>query len=152
MNKFLVYTDTEGYAAVVVPKTPLPNESAADFLTRLAHIEIANGRVASDIRIVEGDPRPASRTFHNAWTFRGNSVEVDMPKARAIHMDRIREVRDEKLKGLDKDWMKAQGQKQPSEAIEAKRQKLRDIPQTLDLESAKTPEQLEKLWPAELND
>lgn len=148
MAKFLVYTDVDGNTAVVVPRTSLPGETEAKFLDRLAVIEVENGRVASPIQIVEGDPRPQNRTFRNAWTLNGDKIDHDMPKARSIHMDRIREARDEKLKSLDNDWMKATGQnkKAEAEAVEAKRQWLRDIPQTFDLNAA-TPEELEKLWP-----
>lgn len=156
MNKRLIYTNADGGVSIVVPNphAQRDGESDADFLARLAAREIANGAAASaaDFAVVEGDPRPSSRAFRNAWKWDGAAIKVNMPAARGIHMDRIREIRNARLDALDKDWSRAKGQKKEAEAdaVEAKRQKLRDIPQTLDLTTAATPEALGALWPAEL--
>ena len=47
-----------------------------------------------------------------------------------IHMDSLRRERIEKLQALDIEWMKAfaQGKTKDAESVEAKRQKLRDMP------------------------
>lgn len=104
--------------------------------------------------IVETDPVviPTDRTFRNAWIYNGSSVEINMPKAKIIHMDRIREIRDAELDKKDKDWMKAMGQKDQvlADQIEAERQALRDIPQTFDLTVARMPDELKVLWPSQL--
>lgn len=95
---------------------------------------------------------PAERTFRNAWTSSGTRVTVDMPTARVIHLDRIRRVRNTRLNVLDKDWMRAVGQGDTVGAatIEAQRQALRDLPQTFDLTTAATPEELMARWPSQL--
>jgi len=96
---------------------------------------------------------PQDRTFRNAWKDDGSRKVVhDMPRARAIHMDRIREARAPKLEALDRDWMRATGQGKASEVaqIEVQRQRLRDIPQSLDLSKAQTVDELKTIWPAEL--
>jgi hypothetical protein len=104
------------------------------------------------VSLHEASELPADRTFRNAWTHDGSRVTVDMPKARVLHMDHIRRARQPVLDQLDKDWMKATGQRKSAEAdaIEAQRQVLRDIPQTLDLTQAATPDELKALWPVEL--
>jgi broad specificity polyphosphatase/5'/3'-nucleotidase SurE len=90
-------------------------------------------------------------TFRDAWEDTGTVVQVNMPKARVIHMDRIRVVRNAEL-------VKESGSKyrQPEEIEvlftprhKAKLQELRDIPQTLNLD-VDTPEELKAIWPKEL--
>jgi hypothetical protein len=80
------------------------------------------------------------RTFRDAWK---PDLTVDMPKARAIHMDRIRVVRDKELARLDIEQLKGSD-------VAAQKQALRDIPQTFDLTAATTPDDLKALWPADL--
>jgi hypothetical protein len=124
-----------------------------------AHVidrNIAKGIIPVDATLVDlpddWTPPDGNRAYRAAWKLNGSKVEVDMPKARAIHMNYIRRARDKKLAELDPLWMKATGQKKAVEAdaIEAQRQKLRDIPQTLDLSQAATPDDLKAIWPAEL--
>jgi hypothetical protein len=70
---------------------------------------------------------------------------IDMTKARQVHMGKIREKRDEKLKFLDIETLRGIDNQE-------EKQRLRDIPQTFDLSIAQTPEELKALWPEELND
>ena len=95
---------------------------------------------------------PTDRTFRNAWKDDSPRVSVDMPKAREIHMDRIRAERNAKLASLDVEALKAleSGDTARISIIAEEKQKLRDIPQTFDLSKAKGPEALKKLWPTEL--
>ena len=44
--------------------------------------------------------RGINPTFRDAWEDTGTAVVVNMPKARVIHMDRIRRKRNEKLQKL----------------------------------------------------
>ena len=81
------------------------------------------------------------RTFRAAWKAVPGGVEVDMPRARVIHMGRIRVKRDKELKRLDIEQLKGVD-------VEAQKQVLRDLPQTIDLATAATPEEL--LSPPEL--
>ena len=48
--------------------------------------------------------------------------------------------------------MRAQGRGESSAAaaVEVEREALRQIPQTIDLDSARTPDELDAIWPAEL--
>lgn len=80
-------------------------------------------------------------TYHAARTWDGKKIGHDMTKAREIHLGRLRSQREEKFKALDGEWMRAQGQgkKAEADAIEAKRQQLRDLP---DVNMAQTLEEL----------
>jgi hypothetical protein len=116
--------------------------------------EIAKANIPSTSwRIIQDTDIPQDRTFRNSWMDDGKTVTHDMTKARAIQMDRIRQARAPKLVALDAMWMKAVGQKDTvtADAIEAQRQKLRDLPQTTDLSKATDAASLKAIWPAELS-
>jgi len=78
-------------------------------------------------------------------------VNVDMTKARAIHLAEIRKVRDAELVLEDIKMHKAVegGDASAQSTVATKKQVLRDIPQTFDL-TARTPGQLKDKWPTEL--
>ena len=74
-------------------------------------------------------------------------IVVNMSKARGIHMDKIREVRNKELVKKDIEFMKAlEADDDSHKAIAVEKQVLRDIPQTFDL-TTDTSEQLKELWP-----
>ena len=80
-------------------------------------------------------------------------VNVNMSKARVIHMDVIRVVRNAELAAKDITFMRAveAGDTDAQATIATEKQALRDIPATFDLETGvTTPEQLKGKWPAEL--
>ena len=76
-----------------------------------------------------------------------------MSDARGIHMDDIRVDRDKKLTELDVTFMRAveDDDSDAQDAASVEKQALRDIPETFDLSSASTPEQLTALWPEDLD-
>ena len=78
-------------------------------------------------------------------------IIVNMAKARGIHMNRIRAVRDKQIADLDVPFMRAVESGDASELarIASEKQVLRDIPQTLDL-TTDTQEELKAIWPIEL--
>ena len=80
-------------------------------------------------------------------------VNVNMTKARAIHLEEIRKVRNEELAKEDINLMIANesGTSSEQDAVKAKKQTLRDIPATFDITTdVDTPEKLKAKWPAEL--
>ena len=89
--------------------------------------------------------------FFNAWEWK-NGCNVNMPRARLIHMDRIRQVRNKALEDLDVPWMKAIeiGDQLAADEVGMQRQTLRDIPQTFKLSGFRTPATLKTAWPANL--
>lgn len=101
-------------------------------------------------RIIQDADIPADRTFRAAFTDDGVKIGHDMDKARAIHMDRIRKAREPRLAETDKLILQAIERGENIGALGEFRQKLRDIPQTLDLSKAATVEDLKAIWPEEL--
>ena len=80
-------------------------------------------------------------------------ISVNMTKARAIHMDKIRTVRNKQLADLDVPFMRAveAGDTDTQATIATKKQTLRDIPATFDITTGvDTPELLKAKWPDEL--
>ena len=74
-------------------------------------------------------------------------IVINMPKARGIQMDKIREMRNKELAKKDIEFMKAlEANDGSSTAIAVEKQTLRDIPQTFDL-TTDTPEELKERWP-----
>ena len=80
-------------------------------------------------------------------------VNVNMTKARVIHMDAIRVVRNAELAAKDISWMKAAeaGDTSAQATIATEKQTLRDIPAAFNITTGiTTPAQLKARWPAEL--
>jgi len=74
-------------------------------------------------------------------------IVINMPKARGIQMDKIREVRNKELAKKDIEFMKAlEADDGSSAAIAVEKQTLRDIPQTFDL-TTDTADELKQKWP-----
>lgn len=108
--------------------TTITKELKKQEITALSYKEIKE----SDI--------PKDRTYRNAWN---KDLLVDMPTARIIQMDKIRQLRDEKLAILDIETLKGID-------VQAEKQVLRDLPETFDLSTAKTPNELKILIPSYL--
>ena len=79
-------------------------------------------------------------------------INVNMIKARVIHMDRIRVVRNAELVAKDITFMRAveAGDTSAQATIATEKQVLRDLPATFDLTDAATPEALKGKWPDQL--
>lgn len=97
------------------------------------------------------DKLPESRLFRNAWCKCPNkkAMLVDNEKAKDIHIDRVRKVRNKKLEELDLEVLRYIRDEEKLVEIDSKKQKLRDIPQELDLKDFdhKDPK---KHWPKDL--
>ena len=80
-------------------------------------------------------------------------INVNMGKARVIHMDAIRVVRNAELVAKDVTFMRAveAGDASAQSTIASEKQTLRDIPAIFDITTGvDTPEKLKAKWPAEL--
>ena len=80
-------------------------------------------------------------------------INVNMTKARAIHLEEIRKARNAELVKEDVTFMRAveDGDTDAQATIKTKKQTLRDIPATFDITTdVDTPEKLKAKWPAEL--
>ena len=82
------------------------------------------------ISLAEHNLFNADRLYRNALRDNAGVLAYDMPTARGLHLARLRRERDTQLDALDKDWMRATGQRDNAEAnrIENSRQALRDMP------------------------
>ena len=80
-------------------------------------------------------------------------INVNMTKARAVHLTEIRRVRDAELVKEDINILKAieAGDTSAQSTVATKKQVLRDIPATFDITTGvTTPELLKAKWPTEL--
>jgi len=107
-----------------------------------------NEKPGSTYEILSEPPKlPENRLFRDAW---GHALEVRQDKAEEIHMSRIREKRNEKLKELDMEMMRNITQPDVLKVLEARKKDLRDIPQNFDVKllDVKKPH---KAWPKDLD-
>lgn len=99
-------------------------------------------------RVTDADI-PADRTYRDALRDDGETLAHHMPTAREIHLQRLRHERAAKLPQLDVAWMRhfAAGDVAAAAAIEAQKQTLRDMPQTLApvIAAAQTPDDLKAI-------
>ena len=154
MTKCLIYDDpVTGVTAVVHPayfdEARPKDETEAELLSRVALKAIPAGISYLEVEAIQ---IPTERNFRDAWECPTGVIEVNMPKARLIHMDRIRRVRDIELERESGSKLR---QPTESEALftserQARLRALRDIPQTFDLAGYTTPEALEAAWPVEI--
>lgn len=151
MNRRIVYTRPDGGTSIVTPCRNV-NEGHLndDQIFQRSWEKLPEDAI--EPRIVFAENVPEDRTFRNAWEHDREKIVVNMDKARNIHLERIRTARDAKLRELDVETMKAigKGDNGARDAVEVRKQVLRDLPQTIDLKKAKTTEELKALWPAEL--
>lgn len=90
---------------------------------------------------------PENRLFRDAWsTVSKGTVEIKKDKAEEIHMGRIRKERDKELGKLDVEMLKNLKDSDKLEALETKKQVLRDIPQTFDM-SGMDLKHPDRTWP-----
>ena len=135
MSKVILY-EHEGGIAVSIPAPDV------DIKTVIAR-DIPQG---CDYKVVDRAKLPEDRTFRGAWTI---DCKVDMDKAKEIWLDKIRTARNERLKELDIEWMKAveNGENKEASNIVAVKQSLRDVTERADIHKCKTTTSLRKYWP-----
>jgi hypothetical protein len=110
---------------------------------------------ARNVVVVEAADLPHAGSLRAAWRQDGATVPVfDMGRGRSIKTDLIRPERNKRLAALDVDYMRADesGNTEEKEKIAALKQKLRDLPVTIqsDLDVIDDPETLENYdptWP-----
>ena len=75
---------------------------------------------------------------------------IDMAKAREIHKENIREVREPLLTALDVDFQKALETSASTTDIVAKKQALRDAPADSGISAATTADELKAQWKTDI--
>lgn len=145
MTKRIIY-EKDGQLNIVIPAKQFLDDGGT-----LQNIIDKNVPAGLTHQIIDTVNIPSDRTFRDAWKKSPDKIiDVDMPKARVIHMGRIRLVRDKELEKMDREIERDRDNGVNVTAKQNARQKLRDIPQTFDLELFKTPQALKNAWPTEI--
>jgi hypothetical protein len=161
MDKIIVVKRVDGGCNIVIPTPALFDVNSRDrkelsekgILVNASDNEVLEwikNKDAPDGRITELSNIPNDRTFRDAWTDDNDTetVDVDMEKARVVHMDNLRYLRVKKFISMgyparpDSDI-----ESELPNVIRDKLQLLRDIPQSYDLSVAKTPDELKLMVP-----
>lgn len=116
MAQVIIFTNENGGVSVCVPTGELDIETTKAKDTPEHSI------------IVDASTLPeADNDFFNAWELNGETVSVNIDKAKTITKDRLRQERAPLLQAQDVLYMKALEQGQDTAAIVAEKQRLRDI-------------------------
>ena len=130
-NQRIIYTNTDGTVAVIVPTGELPIEEVAakDVPAGLAY------------EIVTADEVPSDRTFRGAWVLGDHCIDHDLDKCKAIGHDKRRAARAEEFAPYDEVIAKQIPGVDAAEA-EAARQAIRDKYAAVQdaVNAAKTPD------------
>lgn len=160
-NKRIIYTQTNGIAAVVIPAgeiqyaiATLPRKVVVGKVISLGvsePVEIKKGdlidpRLASmnkvitdyiEYEIVEVQDVPADRSYRDVWhhdtTETPQKIGVKLEDARDVSLARVRAARDEALEALDKEYTIALRTGESTEALDEKRTLLLDATEELKL-------------------
>lgn len=122
MNLRITYQTPEGGVAVIIP-----TDDCGLTIEQIAAKDVPAG---IPYKIVDVSSIPSDRTFRNAWEHCPvNGTKVNTAKAKAIHLDRLRELRAPKLAALDIAYQRADemGDAQGKRDLAAKKQALRDV-------------------------
>jgi hypothetical protein len=173
-NPLITWLDNDGNYRSTAPayndKARPDDETDDQFIQRIIGKLKVQYSLASDheFHIVEKEDQLARLAELEGNTFRYGGVDtghpgawemdtdgrpkIDMPKARVVHRDHIREVRNVELEKLDVPYMRAVEAADTDEQTNISNQKqiLRDLPQTFDLDGYTTPATLKDAWPDEL--
>jgi hypothetical protein len=109
--------------------------------------------VGSRYRILDlPDDKLQDRYFRSAFKLGSNGIEIDMPKARAVHRAHLRKMRAPLFRSLDEDYLRADEAGDQAEKVRIAKQKqaLRDVTADPAIDAAQTPEELRAVIPVAL--
>lgn len=142
----VIYTQSSGVAAVIIP--------APDCGLTIEEIAAKDVPQGTAYKIVDVSEVPSDRTYRNAWVadLVAGKINHDMPKAKELHRQKMRDARTPLLSALDVEYQRAdeannQARKQQ---IAQQKQQLRDVTADPGIAAAQTVEQLKAVWPAVL--
>lgn len=103
----------------------------------------------SESKIYEDWQLPEAE-FINAWTI---DATIDLERAKDVWRNKMRPIRDARLKQLDLEWMRAMelGDSAKASVVATQKQELRDITKRDELKYAKSLAEVKAFWPAVLN-
>lgn len=137
---YIIYEGKDGSVAI----STLVNDNV-DIVDVVEKFRAAHPGIYTKFNVHKTIDVPDSRQFRDAWKIAGGKIVVDNKKAKQIHLDRIRELRNKKLEELDKEAIKNITDENKLQEIEQKKQILRDIPQNytaFDVDSPHMPSEL----------
>lgn len=137
---YITYPQPNGQVAVIVP-----------FDDSISIEEIAAKNVPEGFPYKIVDSLNIENDYFNAYEFHEeDGAEVNIDKAKAIHLDKFREARKPLLESLDVQYMRALETEDTVKAAEiaVKKQELRDVTKT---PLPDTLPELKEVWPDILN-
>lgn len=122
-NTRIAYTQEDGTVAIVVPTC-----DCKDINDLLKCVPEGASR-----QVVMAEDIPQDRYFRNAWVL-DEGIKVHRAKAEQIHLNKLRVIRDKKLKSEDIEYQKAIEFRDDAKmnAIANRKKKLRDMPVNVD--------------------
>ena len=123
MDSRIIYTTDEGTVTVLVP--------SADCGLTIEEIAAKDVPEGIEYKIVNVSEISSDRTFRNAWVL-DNEITVDIPKAKVITKNKLREERKPLLEAQDILFMQAQESGTDTSRIVTEKQRLRDITKQVD--------------------
>ena len=149
MSQAIIFTENETVKVFYTSASMLAKGVEA----MMARVSIVAAE-GTTLRATDISNIPQDREFRGAWTDQnpGETVDINMPKARDIHMDRIRRDRDGRWADFDSRYSAAQRDSQDLTALDAERQGLKDAPNNAqtNVDAAADVTALKAVWPAEL--
>ena len=123
MNSRIIYTTDEGTVAILIP-----TDECGLSIEEIAAKDVPEGK---EYKIVDVSELSSDRTFRNAWVL-DNEITVDIPKAKVITKNKLREQRKPLLEAQDILFMQAQESGTDTSRIVTEKQRLRDITKQVD--------------------
>jgi len=146
----IIYTRPDGGVSVVHPVRnthPRPEQLTDAQIEERAWRKLPQNAI--NPQFVDESSIPSDRTFRNAWVHGGNTINIDMGKARELHRKKLRELRSPILSALDTEYMRADelGDTTAKQRIALQKQALRDVTNDPAIDAAQTPEELKAVFP-----
>lgn len=162
MEICLIFCRPDGGVSITHPLEPRnQHETEAAYLDRVEE-KLRKKHLAQDgrtcslvpddwirVSVIPTESIPSDRRFRDAWCWEEPCIDIDMNRAREIHLGRIRARRDSALESLDKEQARFRSDASKVFALEQEKIRLRDLPQALsaDIQSANTVEALCNIQP-----
>lgn len=137
MEKRIVFKNQDGSIGVIIPgkKTSLSIE-------QIALKDVPQG---ASYKIVDASEIPQKDEYRGSWEVDNDfKIKFNMNKAKELHKEKLRKLREPKLAALDIEYQKAdeEGDNNRKKDIAAKKKKLRDATKHSAIDAAQSIEEL----------
>jgi len=143
INKRIAYRNLEGGVSVLIPTPEFCANPANMIGTLIRTLPLGVHFEVHDVNDI-----PTDRYFRNAWRL-DKGINIDVECAQKIHLDCLRAKRNKKLEELDVPFQRALEDKDTvmQDNIASKKNKLRDMPQDVDMSLLDTPDKIKAFMP-----